>query len=199
MAAQAGTFTASFDAIPLQDNQDAIVALSPGLAGQYSDLAAIVRFNDTGTLDARDGGVYSAGMAVAYGAGISYHVRMVVNVPNHTYSVFVTPAGQSEVLLASNYAFRSEQATATSLTYWVKYALVGGSTVTNFTLSGAGTLSACDVNGDAATNVVDVQLAVNQALGVTACAADINNDGVCNVIDVQRVVNAALGGQCVSP
>ena len=56
-----------------------------------------------------------------------------------------------------------------------------------------------DVNGDAATNVVDVQLAVNQALGVTACAADINNDGVCNVIDVQRGVNAALGGQCVSP
>jgi len=59
--------------------------------------------------------------------------------------------------------------------------------------------SACDLNADGATNVVDVQLMVNQALGVSACTADINKDGVCNVVDVQRVVNAALGGQCVSP
>jgi len=50
-----------------------------------------------------------------------------------------------------------------------------------------------------ATNVVDVQLEVNQALGVAPCASDINKDGQCNVIDVQRVVNAALGGACVSP
>jgi hypothetical protein len=59
--------------------------------------------------------------------------------------------------------------------------------------------SACDINGDNATNAVDVQLMVNQALGVAACTADINLDGACNVIDIQRVVNAALGGPCVSP
>jgi glucose/arabinose dehydrogenase/PKD repeat protein len=66
--------------------------------------------------------------------------------------------------------------------------------------------SACDVNGDNTTTVVDVQLSVNQALGVAAClaagqpgSADINKDGQCNVIDVQRIVNAALGGICVSP
>jgi hypothetical protein len=57
----------------------------------------------------------------------------------------------------------------------------------------------CDVNGDGSSNVVDVQLGVNQALGLAACTADINQDNVCNVIDVQRLVNAALGGQCVSP
>jgi hypothetical protein len=59
--------------------------------------------------------------------------------------------------------------------------------------------SACDVNGDSLTNVVDVQQEVNQALGIATCKADINKDGQCTVIDVQRVVNAALGGQCVSP
>ena len=59
--------------------------------------------------------------------------------------------------------------------------------------------SACDVNKDNTTNIVDVQQCVNQSLGVATCTADINKDGVCNVIDVQRVVNAALGGQCVSP
>jgi hypothetical protein len=59
--------------------------------------------------------------------------------------------------------------------------------------------SACDVNGDGTTNVVDVQQEVNQALGIVSCTADINKDGQCTVVDVQRVVNAALGGQCVSP
>jgi hypothetical protein len=59
--------------------------------------------------------------------------------------------------------------------------------------------SACDVNSDGTTNVVDVQQEVNQALGTASCTADINKDGQCTVVDVQRVVNAALGGQCVSP
>ena len=60
------------------------------------------------------------------------------------------------------------------------------------------TTSACDVNKDNTTNIVDVQQCVNQSLGVTTCTADINKDGICNVVDVQRVVNAALGGQCVT-
>jgi hypothetical protein len=59
--------------------------------------------------------------------------------------------------------------------------------------------SPCDVNGDGMTNVVDVQLEVNQALHITTCTADINKDGSCSVIDVQRVTNAAIGGSCVSP
>jgi hypothetical protein len=65
-------------------------------------------------------------------------------------------------------------------------------------MSTASTVSACDVNSDNSTNVSDVQLCVNQAIGAANCTADINKDGACNVIDVQRVVNAALGGQCVT-
>jgi hypothetical protein len=59
--------------------------------------------------------------------------------------------------------------------------------------------SPCDVNRDGSTNVVDVQLAVNQALGLVSCTADISKDGKCDIVEVQRVVNAALGGLCVSP
>jgi len=58
--------------------------------------------------------------------------------------------------------------------------------------------SACDVNGDGAVNVSDIQSEVNQALGISSCKNDINQDGVCNVNDVQRVVNAAIGGICVT-
>jgi len=58
------------------------------------------------------------------------------------------------------------------------------------------TPSPCDVNGDGVVNVVDVQLEVNMALGISPCT---NPDGQCTVVQVQRVVNAALGGQCVVP
>jgi hypothetical protein len=59
--------------------------------------------------------------------------------------------------------------------------------------------SACDLNIDGSTNVSDVQVCANQAIGAATCSmGDINKDSVCNVVDVQRVVNAALGGQCVT-
>ena len=83
---------------------------------------------------------------------------------------------------------------------WSVYSELGSHSVCRFALGGAPPVNACDVNGDSATNVVDVQQSVNQALGVvTPCTADINKDTKCDVIDVQRVVNAALGGSCVSP
>ena len=53
------------------------------------------------------------------------------------------------------------------------------------------------MNGDGQLNVVDVQLAVQQALGLTPCGkGDVNNDGQCNVIDVQIIINGALGRGC---
>jgi hypothetical protein len=65
--------------------------------------------------------------------------------------------------------------------------------------SGASSLNACDLNSDSATNISDVQLCVNQAIGTATCTSgDLNKDSACNVIDVQRVVNAVLGGQCVT-
>ena len=74
---------------------------------------------------------------------------------------------------------------------------------TNGAGTGTGTLtlaiySACDINRDGWSNVLDVQLEVNMALGLTPCTGDINHDGFCSVLDVQRVVNAALGGACVA-
>src|SRR6185312_3522026 len=65
------------------------------------------------------------------------------------------------------------------------------------TSGGAGG-NACDLNGDKTTNVADVQVCVNQALGVVPCTnADLQGNGQCNAIDVQRVVNSALGQTCV--
>jgi hypothetical protein len=54
----------------------------------------------------------------------------------------------------------------------------------------------CDVNGDGKVDVSDVQLIINQVLGVVPATCDINGDGAINVGDVQIVINAALGLGC---
>jgi hypothetical protein len=58
-------------------------------------------------------------------------------------------------------------------------------------------VNACDLNADGAVNILDVQSAVNMALGNTSCTATIAGPGVCNIIVVQRVTNTVLGGPCV--
>ncbi len=63
----------------------------------------------------------------------------------------------------------------------------------------AGTIRylSCDIGHFGTTNVADVQLIINEALGVSPAADDLNGDGTVNVADVQIVINAALGLGCV--
>ncbi|MBZ5593077.1 MAG: hypothetical protein LAP39_12620 [Acidobacteriia bacterium] len=56
--------------------------------------------------------------------------------------------------------------------------------------------SPCDVNKDGAVNIADVQMMVNEALGVLTCSSDLDGSGKCDIADVQRVITAALGGTC---
>lgn len=58
--------------------------------------------------------------------------------------------------------------------------------------------SNCDLNGNGKVDILDVQIAVGQAVGATPCGtADLKGSGTCDIVDVQRIVNAALGGACV--
>jgi len=131
-ASQGASFTAEMDATAASD---AAVGLSLGSQTVWSGLATIVRFNTTGTIDARNGGAYAATATVSYTAGTTYHVRLVVNVAAHTYAAYVRPPGGSETQIASAYAFRTEQATVTSLNNWVAATDGGALTVCNFLLT----------------------------------------------------------------
>ncbi|MGA3008476.1 MAG: chitobiase/beta-hexosaminidase C-terminal domain-containing protein [Opitutaceae bacterium] len=115
--AATGTFTATFDATPSASPENAVVGLSSGAATAYGSIACIARFNPTGGIDAYNGTAYGAA-ATSYSAGLTYHFRLVVNVTAHTYSVYVTPAGGSELTVGLNYAFRSSANTMTSLDHW---------------------------------------------------------------------------------
>ena len=113
-----GTFTAAFDATPSVAKESAAVGLSHGAQTAYSGFANLVVFTTAGTIQARNGGSYSAASTINFSAGVSYHFRLAINVTNHTYSIFVTPAGGTEQTVGSNFAFRTEQNTVTSLDHW---------------------------------------------------------------------------------
>ena len=114
-AEQAGSFELSFDATPLADKIDCFTGISAAIPRDAGDVAAIVRFNESETIDVRNGGAFRADQNLGYSANKAYRVRMVIDIAKKTYSVFVTPPGQPEVLLAKNYAFRSTQSGVQSL------------------------------------------------------------------------------------
>jgi len=136
-SAQSSLFTASFDMVPSADSIDAQTGILTGEATGYSSLACIVSFDNTGHIKVRNGSAYSADSVVAYTAGTSYHVRMLIDVTTHTYSVYVTPEGESEIALATDYAFRTDQAGVTELNAWAMIASTdkGTHTVSNMTIT----------------------------------------------------------------
>lgn len=128
-----GDFNAQFDAVPSALNLDTSLALSATAASALTDLACIVWFSTSGNaIQVRNGAVYSAAASVIYVAGQSYHFRIVGNISTHLYSVWVTPPSQAEILLASNYSFRSEQSAITALNNFCRASTdSGGAAVSN--------------------------------------------------------------------
>src|SRR5262249_55517418 len=118
---ETGTFTAEFDATPSVSPINSVIGLSRGAQVDYTGFAVLARFNPSGNIDARNGGAYAATSTIPYSANVSYHFRLVVNVPAHTYSVFVTPAGATERTVGTNFAFRTEQNTVTGQDWWGVY------------------------------------------------------------------------------
>jgi hypothetical protein len=96
---------------------DAVIGLSNGPAGAFTALGPIVRFNPNGNIDARNGDHYEGGFPYTTGVG-PFAFRMDVNVTTHHYDVWVkhndSPAKPFQ-LLASNFAFRTEQSGVTRL------------------------------------------------------------------------------------
>ncbi|MDY6934891.1 MAG: fibronectin type III domain-containing protein [Spirochaetota bacterium] len=130
------TFTADVVVIPDNDNIDGIFAFSDGSGATFSDFAILVRFNETGLIDIRNGDSYEADETVPYTLGICYQFRLAVDVTNHTFSVYVTPENTSETMIAMDYIFRTEQNTVTNLNNIGVWADDGGSLqVCNLTIT----------------------------------------------------------------
>ena len=161
-ALQSGSFSFGFDATPSAAGIDAVMGLSSGAASDFTGLAAIVRFNGAGVIDARDGANYSAVNAIPYSAGTSYHFVLVVNVATHSYSAFVTPAGGTQALIGSGYAFRTEQASVAALSNLGVWAGVGSQAVCAASVSSSPDTSAPTAPGGlASTGATPISLSVS--------------------------------------
>lgn len=114
-ADQTGAFHAEFDATPSMNAIDAAVGLGDGTASSFTQLAAMVRFNPAGMIEARAGAAYRADVTRPYEAGTRYHFRLDVNTPAHTYSVWLRNDAGTYDAIARDYPFRSEQAGASRL------------------------------------------------------------------------------------
>jgi len=112
--AETGSFRVTFDATPAGARIDGVAGLSSGPATGYASLAAIVRFNDTGTIDSRNGANYAAASSIPYSAATTYHFIMDVNIATHTYNAYVI-VGSVQTTIGLNYAFRTQQANISSL------------------------------------------------------------------------------------
>jgi hypothetical protein len=122
---QTGTFTTEWDASPSTALNNTNIGLSLGAQTAFTGLAVAARFNPTGQIDARNGGAFVAASTINYAPGVKYHFRAVVNVPANTYSIYVTPQGEPELTVGTNYAFRSEQAGIKSIDHWDAISEVG--------------------------------------------------------------------------
>ncbi|MDY7231087.1 glycoside hydrolase family 88 protein [Hyalangium rubrum] len=105
-----GVRTIEFDLTPQSAPLDAVVgyADSSTTVTSFSGLAMALRMNSSGFFDVRNGGAYAAVTSVPYVANSTYHVRIAADMAARRYSVWVRPPGGAEILIANNYAFRSD-------------------------------------------------------------------------------------------
>jgi chitodextrinase len=136
ITAQTGTFEVQFDMTSNVSNlPHGVIGLSQNKATTYTDLANIIAFETRGVIDAINGGTYQAKTVMNYTGGNKYHARMDVYIPTHTYSIYVTPPGSTEQTIGTNYAFRTEQASDTSINYLSLDPSAGNVTVCGITTS----------------------------------------------------------------
>ncbi len=123
--------TVEFNATPSGSNIDSVVGLSNGAAFDFTDLAAIIRFNSNGMIDARNGGTYAAKSPIPYIAGKTYRFRIYANLVNHKYNAYVSANSGRYQIIGKRYLFRSEQSGVTTLNNMTVIADVGNETVCN--------------------------------------------------------------------
>lgn len=113
-----GSFEANYKVTPNDDTVDAVVGLSNGQVSAYSGMAMLVRLNQSGVFDVRNGSSYSNIANVAYQAGTTYNVRIVGDIGTKKYNVYVAPESGTEVQIANNFDFRTDQAGVNAVNNW---------------------------------------------------------------------------------
>jgi hypothetical protein len=121
---------------------------------------------------------------------VKYHFRAVVDVPTNKYSIYVTPAGQDEITIGTDFSFRSEQAGIASLDHWDA-------------ISQVGTLALCNLVIDTAATQGSVRLLTTALLypvgdGSYQAVVTVRNSGTGTAQNIE-LTNATLGSATGTP
>jgi hypothetical protein len=181
---QTGVSTIEFDATPVSVG-NVVIGLSNSPATDFTSLAIPIRFFTNNQIEAMNGTLYTSTNPITYVPNTTYHFRIIFNLNIHKYSVFVKPGSGNEILLADNFAFRTDQASVSSLSNWNIKAVSGQSNL----CSVASDFYPGDVNHDGVLNGTDMRLILGSWLTTGACNifnCDLNQDQKVNAWDTVK-------------
>jgi hypothetical protein len=182
---QTSSFRIQFDITPAAAIENGITGLSAAPGAAYIDLAASVRFNPAGMIDARNGGSFFAATAIPYTAGTAYHIILDVNVGAHTYNAYVM-LGSAQVAIGTNLAFRTEQASVSSLGDLSALTVTGSHTICNAVTSTAAAATLLLNSSVSSLNFGNVNVSSSSAQNIT-----MTNAGNSSVTIAQVMVAGA--------
>jgi hypothetical protein len=97
-----------FLARPADAELNGLVGVSSGPVNNFSDAQLVVRFNDTGVVEVRDGEGYDSDTEFQYEADAWYHVVIEADLDARRYTVEIGPCGEDLVTLISDASFRDD-------------------------------------------------------------------------------------------
>ncbi|MCF6269883.1 MAG: T9SS type A sorting domain-containing protein [Melioribacteraceae bacterium] len=108
---QTESFMLEFDAKPTADLLDGVIGFSQNKPGDQSDYSQPIKllFSNQGFFLARDTTSYTAISEFAYTGGTTYNVRMVFDMPEQTYDVWIAPDGGKPVRIADDFGFAMDE------------------------------------------------------------------------------------------
>jgi hypothetical protein len=169
--------------LPTAISPDQVASTASGLAYNPANQT----FNETVTVTNTTGSPISGPLQIVF-FGLPANVTLV----NATGSLSGTPYLSVPGVLSLG--------PGQSVTVSVQFANPSNAAITFTAVIYSGSINTvfgrCDLQYNGSTNVADVQLVVNEALGAAAAVSDLSGDGVLNVVDVQIVIDAALGLGC---
>ncbi|MDD4494845.1 MAG: hypothetical protein PHV32_10975, partial [Eubacteriales bacterium] len=99
----------SFDVTPLEDGIDASVDFADYdvKTTNFQNLAMMVRFSTAGNIGVQSGASFDSLTEVKYTADTRFHVEIYADMSIKKYTVYITPEGGEEVMVAEDFGFRN--------------------------------------------------------------------------------------------
>ncbi|MEQ1354415.1 MAG: immunoglobulin domain-containing protein, partial [Candidatus Acidiferrum sp.] len=135
---QTGSFRVTYTASASATNVDGVTGLSFGPANDFSNLAAVIRFNSSGAIDAMNGSTYTAASTIPYSSRVSYQFIMDVHFSSHTYNAYVM-VGTVQKTIGINLAFRTAQSGVVVLNNVATMTAPGTTSVCNIAVTAVAT------------------------------------------------------------